>query len=251
MISRDLLRQRIIEQTATITRFANENIVLDQSGILYWPKQNTLVVSDLHFEKASFLNTNGNSLPELDTLDTLERLADCLNVYRPNKLICLGDSFHDHNAWSRFPEHLKQKLLGLIDSVEQWIWIQGNHDPEIPSELPGEKFSEYRVGDIGFCHHPATSDVNICDTRTSEDNTVSANLIFGHFHPKYKTSHAGQTLSGKCFLQGSKFIVMPSFGSFTGGLWVSDEPLALYYNAASAVHLLFNAHILTLDISIT
>ncbi|NVJ59092.1 MAG: ligase-associated DNA damage response endonuclease PdeM [Gammaproteobacteria bacterium] len=248
MISRDQLRQRIIEQTATISRFADENLVLDESGALFWPKQNTLILSDLHFEKASFLNSFGHSLPELDTLDTLERLGNLISVYQPAKVVCLGDSFHDKNAWLRFPDKLKSILLGLMNTVERWIWILGNHDPEIPDELPGECLSEYIIGDISLCHQPSPNlAADIVGTR--DKSTLRNFLVFGHFHPKYKTARARQNFSGKCFLLGDSFLVMPSFGSFTGGMWVSDEPLAPYYKKATSVHLLMNAHILPMDLS--
>ena len=55
--------------------FAGEEFVLTQGRALYWPREQALLVADLHLEKASWYATRGQFLPPYDSRETLERLA--------------------------------------------------------------------------------------------------------------------------------------------------------------------------------
>ena len=78
----------------------------DPTGVLVWPERETLVVADLHFEKGSGFARRGVMLPPFDTSATLDRLERAIDRIRPNRVIALGDSFHDTAAAGR---------LGLSD----------------------------------------------------------------------------------------------------------------------------------------
>ncbi len=81
--------------------FGGEPVVLDASGTLYLAAHGVLVVADLHLEKGSFFAARGNPVPRHDTRDTLQRLGKAIAAYRPETVICLGDSFHDMAAGER------------------------------------------------------------------------------------------------------------------------------------------------------
>ena len=69
------------------------------SGALYWPDQNRLPVSDLHFGKAERLARRGGTLlPPFDTRETLSRLDHDIARTNPTSVICLGDSVDDLDA---------------------------------------------------------------------------------------------------------------------------------------------------------
>jgi uncharacterized protein len=55
--------------------FAGEEMRLVQGRALYWPREATLLVADLHLEKASFFAARGQMLPPYDSRATLERLS--------------------------------------------------------------------------------------------------------------------------------------------------------------------------------
>jgi metallophosphoesterase superfamily enzyme len=42
--------------------------------------------------------------------------------------------------------------------------------------------------------------------------------ISGHFHPKLRVSLRGRRVSRRCFVASPTKIIMPAFGSLTGGL---------------------------------
>ena len=40
----------------------------------------------------------------------------------------------------------------------------------------------------------------------------------GHFHPKLRVSLRGRLVSRRCFVVSASKVIMPAFGSLTGGL---------------------------------
>ncbi len=191
-----------------LVRFAECGWVLDARGVAYLPDRDWLVVSDLHFEKGSFLHSAGNPLPALDTHATLKRLKNAIGDYQPSAVVSLGDSFHDALSLGRMDKADRSLLLSLVTSVKDWYWIEGNHDPAIPAELPGTALGQLRHKTITFSHEPAKS---------------TEHQIIGHFHPKCRYQIGRRRFSGKCFVVAPQLFMMPAFGQYTGGLSVDDE----------------------------
>lgn len=188
--------------------FGGWPLKLDASGVLFWASEEMLIVSDLHLEKASFLARFGSPLPQYDTRDTLYRLEAAIKQYQPRQVVCLGDSFHDRNAYHRLQCEERSFLHAMVESVPRWHWILGNHDAVHPCELPGQCYPYLHVGGVTLAHEPEQAD---------------RIQIVGHFHPKARLSLGGSRVSGKCFMVAERLLIMPSFGSYTGGL-DSEEP---------------------------
>lgn len=189
-------------------RFAEAELELHAHGAIYWPAEEMLLVSDLHLEKASFLARFGSPLPHYDTRDTLMRLEALIQHYKPRQLICLGDSFHDRNAHQRLQEKERELLTRLVNTVEIWRWILGNHDAALAGSLEGHATVQHQCRNILLTHEPEASPLA---------------QIIGHYHPKARLSLGGLRVSGKCFMLAERLLIMPSFGSFTGGLDSEDE----------------------------
>ena len=202
-------------QTQMEMAFAGEDVILDVCGALFFPSRDLLVVSDLHLEKGSFFAARGRPMPCLDTRDTLQRLAGVLDCYRPRRVVSLGDSFHDLRAGERIAPQDAELLQRTVASLEEWIWVTGNHDPEISARFEGSAASSYKIGSIVLSHRP-------------EDGKPP--LIAGHYHPKHRFRAARQTVSGRCFVVGTSILLMPAFGAYAGGLNVLSEPIATLYD---------------------
>ncbi|WP_273145508.1 ligase-associated DNA damage response endonuclease PdeM [Oceanicaulis alexandrii] len=114
-------------------------LIADPSGVAYWPDESVLLVSDLHFEKGSAYAARGQLLPPYDTRATLQRLAAAITVYQPESVIALGDSFHDLGADGRMAPDDAEALSALVASVQDWLWIEGNHDPKPPVSGQGRR----------------------------------------------------------------------------------------------------------------
>src|ERR1700716_3067292 len=115
---------------------ADVTFLADLSGALFWQEQSLLVVSDLHLEKGSSCAARGVLLPPYDTVATLSRLSAVIARHDPRTVIALGDSFHDRKAHERLSAGDREAVAAL-QARRDWIWIAGNHDPALPSDLGG------------------------------------------------------------------------------------------------------------------
>jgi len=194
-------------RSAIEIRFGGAQLVLDGSGALFWPQHGMLVVSDLHFEKASFLAQHGSLIAPYDTMDTLQRLQAVVQHYRPRELVLLGDSLHDAQAWQRLDNALRQQLATLVGQVQHCRWIEGNHDVVLRGADAPLLEEQYEQGGIAFRH---------------EYVALQLPQVIGHYHPKSSLVWNRQKVRGRCFVHSDALLVMPAFGSFTGGLEISD-----------------------------
>ncbi len=195
---------------------ADARLTLDVAGALWWPATATLAVSDLHLEKGSAYAARGVALPPYDTRATLARLSRVVARRRPRRVIALGDSFHDAETDARMHESDRAALARLIDGVEHWVWIAGNHDPAPPAHLGGAVMEELRLDGLVFRHQP-----------TGADGEAA-----GHLHPCARVSGRLGTLRRRCFATDGVRLVAPAFGAFTGGLNVRDPAFAGVFPAA-------------------
>ena len=90
--------------TAAPIHFRDERLMLDPAGAAFWPARRVLIVADLHLEKSTAAALRGNLLPPYDTRATLEKLNRLIRLYRPAKVIALGDTFHDRGAAERLAD---------------------------------------------------------------------------------------------------------------------------------------------------
>jgi DNA ligase-associated metallophosphoesterase len=192
---------------------AGAPVMADQSGAIVLLDDRTLVVADLHFEKGSAFAARGAAwLPPYDTGETLARLERLCRQYRPHRVVCLGDSFHDLDGPARMAETDQARLRRLVQR-QAWVWITGNHDPAPPPDLGGETAEALSVGPLTLRHEAATG-------------TLPSGEISGHFHPKAAVHTRARRISGRCFVTDGRRLILPAFGAFTGGLNVLDPALA-------------------------
>ncbi|MBX3521820.1 MAG: ligase-associated DNA damage response endonuclease PdeM [Xanthobacteraceae bacterium] len=201
--------------------FGGERFLADCAGALYWPDERTLIVSDLHFEKASFFASRGVMLPPYDTATTLDALARLIVLYEPSRVIALGDSFHDSAGGTRLSPENRAFLLSL-QAGREWIWITGNHDPERIEQIGGEFCENFSRGDVVFRHQPGDG----------------AFEIVGHFHPAARVSVRGRSLRRRCFASSDRKLVLPAFGSLTGGFNIRDVVFSTFMGGDFFAHML-------------
>ncbi len=194
-------------------------LLADAMGALYWPERKTLIVADLHFEKGSSFARRGVLLPPYDTRATLERLTLLVRRYRPDCVVCLGDSFHDGDGPARLVEGDAARLHTVVDN-QDWFWVAGNHDPFPPRWLGGEVVSELVAGPLVFRHQPRGA-------------VLAAGEVIGHFHPKATIATRGRRVTGPCFVTDGTRMILPAIGAFTGGLDVLDGAISNLFGRAS------------------
>lgn len=180
----------------------------DASGALYWAEQRTLIVADLHLEKGSAAARKGNLLPPYDTRSTLVRLAGVIDRFDPDRVIALGDSFHDQDAADRLPRKDRDRLQ-IMRQGREWYWVTGNHDPVLPEWLQGTICPALSIDGIKFRHEPT-------------DGTKSFEVA-GHLHPVARLTRRGASVRRKCFVSNGSRLIVPAFGAYTGGLNVLNK----------------------------
>ena len=204
------------------TEFAGHGFDLHPSGALFWRDASLLIVGDLHLEKGSSYHRSGQFLPPYDTAQTLARLAQVINELRPQRLLLLGDVFHDGAAWARMAAQDRQTLSD-ITGAHDTIWVEGNHDQSFVP--PGHSaVTAYEEGGIIFRHI-----MDEADPRPE---------ISAHYHPAGVVSHRGARLRRPCFVQAASRLVVPAFGVLTGGLDCRDGALAALHGRATKLFLL-------------
>lgn len=185
------------------------------SGALYWRTERLLCVSDLHFGKSERLARRGGALlPPYETRETLLRLEADLEASGARAVVCLGDSFDDLAAADGLDEADRLWLTRLMAGRE-WVWIEGNHDAG-PTNLGGSHLAELTRAGLVFRHSGGGAGYEIS----------------GHYHPKARL--AGK--AHRAFLVDNSRVVLPAYGTFTGGLWCEDPALqALFAPNALAI----------------
>ena len=183
-----------------------QDLIIVPDRALFWKKQEMLIVADPHFGKAQTIREYGIPVPFGTTKRDLDRLSCLLDEFDARKLIFLGDLTHDKidspvnfnrliDQWRN--RHSRLKLL----------LASGNHDrrsdgPPVPFRVDyvAEKI---QLGPFSFVHKPKSVE--------------SEYIIAGHLHPAVSMRGKGrlkETLP--CFYFGSRYAILPAFGSFTG-----------------------------------
>ena len=189
--------------------FAGETLSALPSGALFWPARRLLCVSDLHLGKSERMARRGGPiLPPYEAQETLTRLAADIDTTDPATVVCLGDSFDDLAAMRALEEAARARLVALM-AGRRWIWIEGNHDSG-PVELGGSHMASLQDSPLTFRH-----------IATPEGGAE----VSGHYHPKARITLRGRGLTRPCFLVDRTRLILPAYGTYTGGLYSSATPL--------------------------
>jgi DNA ligase-associated metallophosphoesterase len=201
--------------------------VCDPLGGLHLPDHDVLVVSDLHLEKGSAFARRGMMLPPYDTLSTLKILQAIIARHDPKTVISLGDNFHDRVGSALMPDMFRQMIVDMARGRE-WIWINGNHDPDGAASLPGTSLDELRLAGLTFRHEPSAEPF--------------AGEIAGHLHPAAIVRRREKSVRRACFATDGTRLVMPAFGVTTGGMDLAHPTICSLFDQTRLI-----AHMLGRD----
>jgi DNA ligase-associated metallophosphoesterase len=195
---------------------ARADIVLLAGRGAFLPATGSLLVSDLHLGKAATFRRAGIPVPEGSAQADLDRLERLVRGTAARRLLVLGDLFHARTGCTErvFAEFaaLRRRIAGT-----EVVLVLGNHDRAvgtIPAGLgidacvPHLAESAWR-----FVHEPPAPEDGPCFT------------VAGHLHPTVSIrSPAGDRVADRCFVVDGSLLVLPAFGSFTGGHRVAPAP---------------------------
>lgn len=220
--------------------FADEEMLLTEGRALYWPRERTLLVADMHLEKGSFFARHGQPIPPYDSRETLERVALAIRDTGARRVITLGDNFHDAGGAARLEPHACGMLAALTKAVD-WVWITGNHDigrdgSVAEADCGGTLVEELEVAGIILRHQAKAG-----ETRPE---------LSGHFHPRLQLTVQRRRIVRPCAVvsanenaDGSRSgrMILPAFGAFTAGMSAADPAILAALQPANAIDALVPA----------
>ncbi|MDP3856951.1 MAG: ligase-associated DNA damage response endonuclease PdeM [Stagnimonas sp.] len=211
--------------------FAGEEWLLGADRALYRPRDAALLLADLHLEKASFFARHGQMLPPYDSRATLEGVALAIRRTGARRVFCLGDSFHDNHGPQRLEPHAAGMLAALTRAVD-WVWITGNHDSRAEAAAGGTLVDEIEIGGVILRHQARRG-----ETRAE---------LSGHYHPRLHLTVRGRRIVRPCLVAsasetGGQRMILPAFGSLTGGMDAADPAILAAMQPAQAIDALIAA----------
>ncbi len=210
--------------------FHGDDMRLVDGRAIFWPREQALLVADLHLEKASFFARHGQMLPPYDSRDTLERVALAIRETGARRVFALGDNFHDGKGAGRLDPHAAGMLAALTRATD-WVWITGNHDAGGDSghgALPGGTHcDEIEVSGLVLRHHARPG-----ETRGE---------LSGHFHPRLHVAVRGRRIARPCAVASETRLILPAFGALTGGMDAAAPEILAAMQPAGAIDALVAA----------
>lgn len=193
--------------------FAGHQLDFFADRALFWPAAQTLIVADVHIGKAASFRALGVPVPGGCTEKDLGRLSVLIEHTAAARLLIVGDFLHaaeSHVCMDRVAVW-RAKHAGVAMEL-----VIGNHDKKagaIADELRIAHIAgEYEDGGLHFVHDPAHAD-------------AAKPTIAGHIHPQAMLSDFdGSGMRVPCYVMDPNLLILPSFGSFTGGHCLPNVP---------------------------
>ena len=216
----------MMHTTSVAARVAGETVLLLPETALYWPAEKMLIVADIHFGKAAAFRALGVPVPRGTTTENLTGLDALVDAHGAQHIVFLGDFLHARAAHASATQQAMLAWRVRRSSLRLTL-VRGNHDRHAgdpAAQLGIELVDEpHQVGPFAFCHHP--------------DLDTPGYALAGHIHPVYVLATRFDALRLPCFVVGSERMILPSFGSFTGGHAIRPEPGdTIYVSSGDAVH---------------
>ncbi len=184
---------------------------------VFWHERRWLIVADVHFGKAATFRALGVPVPHGTTSENLTRLSRLIDRLQPSTIVFLGDLFHAREA------HAPATIAALCEWRERYaalelVLVEGNHDRAAGATPAALRIRAERepwcVDDFAFRHYP--------------NFAPSAHVFAGHMHPVVRLhGRADDSVRLPCFWLrfslDAGLMVLPAFGSFTGGAYIDRE----------------------------
>lgn len=193
---------------------------LDPRGAVARLDGDTVFVADLHLGKSSLFRRRGLAVPEGDDGRDLDRLGAVVDGHGATRLVVLGDLVHAADGLT----------ADVVDRFATWrarrpeleiVLVRGNHDRGAGAPPPEWNLAAvegpWSIEGVTCRHEPP---------EPTGDGLSGAPVLAGHLHPVVRVREGGRGagLRPRCFWWRAPVLVVPAFGSFTGGHPVRPAP---------------------------
>ncbi len=185
---------------------SGEELLLLPQRAFFWPSYRTLGLADVHLGKAHSLQRLGLPISAEAHRDDLNQIAELIHQLNPSHVVILGDFIHRKDSWS-------DSLIKMLDAFFakfaeiRWSLVIGNHErgskpylESLPFQISEESL---QVGPLTMAH--------------GHGKSAAGFVIVGHVHPVISLKNGPTRLRLPCFVLDDKRLLLPSFGSLTGG----------------------------------
>ena len=198
-----------------------EQVLLHPGRALVWPARSTLLVADTHFGKDDIFRRAGIALPRGPAIADLQRLTELLSACACTRLVILGDFVHGATRAGDSFLHAfrlwRQAHAGVTVDI-----VAGNHDRRESANTwrPIANWHARSLVEPPFvlAHEPSAQ--------------LDGYVLAGHLHPVLSFRRRGGAGRVPVFWQRSDAMILPSFGSFTGGAEFTPQAGDRIYVAA-------------------
>jgi len=179
------------------------------------PATRTLLVADVHLGKAATFRRAGIPVPEGSAQRDLARLERLAHEHAARRVLVLGDLLHARSGCTDAVLEEFRACRGRI--MAEFVLVLGNHDRGLarsPAALAARLGIDACVPALDepplrFVHEPASA------VAAAHRGGIT---IAGHLHPTCSIrAPGGDRIADRCFLAEPSVLVLPAFGSFTGG----------------------------------
>jgi DNA ligase-associated metallophosphoesterase len=198
-----------------------EHLLLLPERAIYWPARRTLIIADPHFGKDDIFRRAGIALPRGPAIADLQRLTRLIEQHSVERLLILGDFVHGATREGDSFLHAFA-LWRKSHSPVAVVVIAGNHDRR-------EARSKWE-GLVDWCTEPCVDPPFVFVHEPEEMDSGYA--VSGHIHPVVRLPAPSSTVRVPVFWVRPRYLVLPSYGSFTGGARVNPESGDRLYAAA-------------------
>lgn len=196
----------VLDPAGAVVRYAGEGHPRERGVTEAW-------VADLHLGKGTAFRRAGVAIPRGGSEHDLTRLRQLVRRHGVQRLWILGDLIHAGTSWSASLDGLMGHWRNDVPDLEVRL-VVGNHDRRggtPPASWGFEVFDKpVRHGGIVMMHEPAW------------DGDLPG--LAGHLHPVVRLPEGrARRLQMRCFWWHRNVLVLPAFGSFTGGAAVTPR----------------------------
>jgi DNA ligase-associated metallophosphoesterase len=205
-----------------------ETLWLHPERAVLWPARRTVIVADTHFGKSALFGRHGVAVPAGSDGHDRERLSRLIRETGAERLLVLGDFLH---APLDGGDREAQDLRAWADSMRgtEIRVIAGNHDRAASRDPAAARWMTREFEGQEQDVHWQEQDLLEPPLRFTHDAERAAPddglfTLSGHIHPVVRLAGLRKRAPRvPVFWQRCSGLVLPSFGSFTGGYVVEPD----------------------------
>lgn len=194
-------RLGVPEGRAQELTICGKGLLADTSGAVYWPAESALIIADLLYP-----SIGAAAAGRRDVRRTLTQVAEVIDRYDPDRVLALGGvALAPGETLAR----ADFEMLKVVHEDRQWFWIGETCAPDVAAPFGAEVREELVLSGLTLRHRPNPARI------THE--------IAGALQPAARIAAYGYDLRRPCFISNGLRLILPAFGTLSGGTNVAGD----------------------------